>query len=708
MKATAQGLAIAVTILLGSSWASAGESKDLEKQLHRLERFIGSGANGQAWKRFLKWEQLEAQLKSESADPLIVAEVLARFRGTEKGLSLPQFAGARKALEAWAATLPPVAPSDLPKLIARAKEGYRPRGTEAAYAQLKTAQAALDRYLSRQEFGDTWVQYLHLEELKQAVNGNQSPDVAKLQELYPKFVSGAEGLELSPMSQLSAALRAYIDAVQTADSDATRKQFQQQLDKLSATVKEFDPQAHNGKGPDVLKALSWLEQAGQAPAVVAAVRKNFSRPNLYVHLDSKFMARAAVQQVDDTSPVRDVILGTDIYGTGHTLGKVELNLIPNDQQAHYELVFGGAVDADSVGYNGPATVYSTSRTTFTSRKQVLLGSRGITALPARTSARVSSHTNGLSTSINVPLLRRVVKNIAWKQVNQKQGQAEAIAARHAESRISSRFNDEVSGKLAEANGKFNKFLVLPMLRRGSRPEQLSFRTTADGMQIVGHYVNRERLAAPWAPPQVKAGAVMSAQLHESSVNNLSDMIAGQTWEDEKAKEMVKELLGKIPEAWQEQDEKGAGTITFADENPVTLLIDNNQVTLTLRAKGFTRGERTYEAMNITAAYKVDKTDGGILATRQGELDILPPNFVKGRRLSLPQTVLRNLLKKTFGKIFTEQIVSHGIEFQGELAKLGKLEVDEFSADDGWVAISWKQADRLAEKPQLKPAAFEKP
>src|SRR5688572_25813238 len=38
----------------------------LQDDVARLDRFLGKGANGQAWRKFLMWDQLQAQLAPDA------------------------------------------------------------------------------------------------------------------------------------------------------------------------------------------------------------------------------------------------------------------------------------------------------------------------------------------------------------------------------------------------------------------------------------------------------------------------------------------------------------------------------------------------------------------------------------------------------------------------------------------------------------------
>ena len=79
--------------------------------------------------------------------------------------------------------------------------------------------------------------------------------------------------------------------------------------------------------------LAWLDDARQVPSLTAAVRRALSHPNLYLHVSNRLVQSRIGGPISDTSPVRDCILGTSIYGTGWTNGQLTTELAPSPNQA---------------------------------------------------------------------------------------------------------------------------------------------------------------------------------------------------------------------------------------------------------------------------------------------------------------------------------------------------------------------------------------
>lgn len=75
----------------------------LAEAVRRLDRYLTpGGANGRAWKTYLKWEMLEGQLTKDQPPQLArLVEVYRRYTADKEGLELPVFADVARALRGY-------------------------------------------------------------------------------------------------------------------------------------------------------------------------------------------------------------------------------------------------------------------------------------------------------------------------------------------------------------------------------------------------------------------------------------------------------------------------------------------------------------------------------------------------------------------------------------------------------------------------------
>ena len=175
------------------TWAETPTaSTQVQVSLDALNRYVRNDANGQNWKRFLLSKQLAAELaKGDAADRDVLAAVLAKYSGREKGLDLPQFVAVKTALAAWIAELQqpapeqPVQPTQQPANLAaaarEAKASFAPVNLQKAMqakVELASAVRELERWLRRSGAGraEGWKKYLGWNDLVNVVAQEGPPD----------------------------------------------------------------------------------------------------------------------------------------------------------------------------------------------------------------------------------------------------------------------------------------------------------------------------------------------------------------------------------------------------------------------------------------------------------------------------------------------------------------------------------------------------
>jgi len=703
--------AVFVTGCLAAA-VQAAAPPELTASLARLDQYLATSttpANAAKWRNYLQLQGLQSQISANSSpDWTVLQTAWTRFHGTAPGLDRSPFVEVRFALDSWLNSLPTPSSGDLARALRGAQQqGYQPLGGLASsQSEARQALKALQAYLSTQQTGAGWTKFLQLDQINAALSAAQ-PAPATLRALQPRFVAGHPGLEIAPFIQAREALAAYVDRLEiTSQADAAAKY----ADALETVAAATEAKAASNNMPadmtaDLSAALAWLEQSGQVPHVVTAARRAHSQPNLLLSVSQNLLAARIDRPVQQTAPVRDMILGTDIYGTGTTTGQLRVDLVPASQQWLVDFLLGGQVQTTTTGYNGPAILYSNGTTTFSARKRLEIGPEGIRAAPAQTSAVTDSTLTGVGSSLNFRPLAKMVQKIARKKAGQQMGQAESIAARHAEERISRQLDAQVAEQLRTANANYAELFRSPLLQVGAFPQDVQFSTTDDALHLIAACAERGTLAAPGPAPAIPHAGVLSVQVHESLVNNLGRHLAGRTLDESAFKSKLEEKFKKLPENWEEPAPEKR-TLTFADQDPVALKLADGKVDFTLRAKHFTRGEKNFEAMNIHMVYEIQLQEHGVKLIRQGKLDVLPPGYTGSPDdLPLGQALLSKLLQKTFDKMFPEVVETKGLDLQDAWQRVGKLTPVHVEVAQGWFSAVWDRqtVPRVAARPSTQPA-----
>ncbi|HUY32020.1 MAG TPA: hypothetical protein VMV69_04505 [Pirellulales bacterium] len=672
----------------------------------RLDRYLTKdGANGRAWKRYLLWDDLQRALgPSDDLERRRIEAVYDRFRAGHRGLELAVFRDVALALRVYFdETSPPI--DALPALARSAKEHFiarTPADLARAKRPLVQALGRLDRYLSPAGAnGRAWKRFLMWDNLQRELAAQGGPDYVALDAVYHRFHSDHVGLELPVFRDVAQTLWAYRHLAEQVSNAGFHAEFEAHLEMLAKGLADYRQDAE-APLESIGEALGWLQRHRQALDVVRAIRAHLSQPNLYAQVSQGLIAAGSGRTVDETAPVRDFILGTSISGTGRTVGTASLRLVPDPHRAVIETVLDATNHSRTVGHNGPAIIFSAGETRITGCKRLVIDADGARGAPAKSSARTRTRVTGVG-STKRRLMGRIVRRVAQKRIPSQKSAGEQIAARHAEGTFNARLEAEVGATLSNANQTFQQRFRNPLVRRGEFPRLLRFSTTEDALRVEGLHDGPARLAAPSPPPDVSGRPDLALRLHESLVNNFATgLLAGRTIDKDQAERIALDIAGALPPQLQDDAGREPWAIEFAGPQPISLRIEKDRVTLTIRGRRFKSDRRVFDyPMNSTVGYRLENAGGAVKAVREGEVEVFPPDFVPGQggQLSLRQSTLRNLLKRRFDKIFTPEIVSQGLVFPGRMRRAGKLDLTQLQADRGWLTLAWRRRATNHEAPK---------
>jgi len=582
-------------------------------------------------------------------------------------------------------------PKELPAACRAAKADFRPLTAEdvqQAKTQLLADLKNLDRKLAADgRNGESWRTYLQWDKLRAQLNSDDGGDLDVLKSIYERFAADQQGLELVWFRNAAEALWRYRFLAASVDNEKLKPAYEQLLDSLAKHLEQYAARPTAENALQIGNAVGQLQDARQAPQVVNAVAHHFRRPNMLMQASADIITAALNDEVDYTEPFTDYILGTHIRGTGHTVGQVTAELIPDDKRGVVDMTFLGITESKNIGSNGPVQIHSNSATRIGARKRLWVDAKGFHALPASANAASESEINSIRGSA-------MAQRIASQRVTQQKGRAEQIAAQHAEQRAARRIDRRAAEAIARANDSYVAKIRRPLVDRKLFPQRFDFSSTAETLRLVGLQADYCQLGAPRpAPLKPNNKADLSLRMHESAINNLAASAwAGRTVSDKRIEAALVNLLGEVPEQLQDDEDQQPWAITFADEEPITLAFAGNKGVLTIRGRKYRRGDESYPGMNVTVVYQFTKTGRQFKAVRQGKLQINPPGFIsgKGEKLSSRQVVIRKLLDRRFGRIFKPEILIEDLELPDRWSKVGKLRPVELVAKDAWLAISWQR------------------
>jgi hypothetical protein len=567
----------------------------------------------------------------------------------------------------------------------------------AVRQQLLDATLRLDRYLtSGGATGNAWKRYLRFDELVTSLKAGSVPSDKTLTGVLRRLRADYAGLELPIFQSVAHALEDYIPLVRQQCQPSSQLDIEQNLEQLATHLEALPDPPTSDDVAEITRILGWLSERGLSAGLVMAVHNRLSQTNLQVQVSEGLIGKGSLREIRDrTMPVRDVILGTSIVGSGRTTGWVRTRLLSDANRALFETTLEATNYAQTIGCNGPARIGSNSTTQLKGIKSFYVDGTGFHVWAARSSADARSQIYGIWSNKH-GLMDRVVRKVATKRVGQQKRQAERIASRHAELQLNARLNTEANAQLGRAHADFTNKLRNPLVRLAQWPRDLRISTTDSQFRLSALHDSPSRLGAPIAPPKVPENVALVVQVHESLVNNYGDgLLAGQTVKQQQLDRLSMDLFGRRPPQLAHDEEKGPWAITFNSHEPILLHIDGGKASLTIRGRRFKSEVRTIDTpLDVTAHYRLLRQDNAAKAVREGELEVLPAGFVPGgdRKMNLRESRDANFVRHRFDDFFTPEITSQGLILPGQWARVGRLDLVELHADHGWVTLAWKMKD----------------
>jgi len=581
---------------------------------------------------------------------------------------------------------------ELPAACRAAKAAFRPLSQEdvrQARDELVQAVDRLDRRLKADgQNGANWRKYVELDNLQAQLQPDSEPEADALDKIHRKFAADHEGLDLIWFLDVRDAIRRYEFIAGLIGDTELRTAFGNLLDGLADQLQTCAAEPTAEESLAIGQALGQLSDARQVPTLVAAIRHHFARPNLFMQASADLVSAGIAEEVDETAPVRDIILGTNVRGTGHTLGNTTARLIPDDHRGVVDTIFLGTTTTKSVGTNGPMRVYSDGITRIGAAKRLWVNADGLHTLPAAANATTETKYTRMKAS------GRLALRIGSKQAYKQKAQSERVAARHAEQRVGRQIDEQAAEMIDHTNDNYIKKLHRPLVEHRLFPQQCDVSTTTNTLELVAMRADGSQLASPGPPPDLPDDDPdLAMRVHQSMIDNMAaGALGGKTVPDEQFEALMIEWLGELPENLQRDEDQDTWAISFATQQPVTVAFADNGFKVTIRGRKFHVGGDSHPGMNITAIYKIAETQQGFKAVRDGDLEIYPPGFVpgSGRRLNNRQMFIRTMLDRRFSRIFEKEILIEDMEPTGDWAKLGKMRPVRFTCEDGWMTMVWER------------------
>jgi hypothetical protein len=577
---------------------------------------------------------------------------------------------------------------------------------DSAAKHVNSASRALESYLGSIRNGDAWVKYLQMTDISGAIAGGDSDNAAatvdavqaKLKDKAGSADAATRTFVARPqLATYDQALGAYAAALRAPSVSANSPDLRKSLGELMGALEQYEETHAAAAAAAARKAFEDVRRTSPdgGDVISKALRSGYFNYNVRVVASEGFLTKLVGESRDETGPVRDFILGADVYGTQFTHTSVRIDLIPSGSNAQFDLVADGSVSSNTQGVTNQATVFTNGNHFFTASKRISFDGDRFWTQPARISVSANNTTTGASTNIRLPILHGVADRIAVRRAEEMRGESEAIAASRVQDRVLPQFNSEIDKQFGP-NGKANPQLAksLDALRElNLYPDARVWSTSDTELKLASRVMAANELGGSEPNPALVLGRGATILLHETALNNSTDRLelAGKTMTEDElqakleanfSKLLDREVKFKKKEKAEPTDEDSIRAFVFDKSDPLRFAVENGTLTVTLRAGFKQEGKEDIPTQIVTVpvTFSVDTKN---VVIEPGDVSVAaaePPES------AAKQLTRAGVIKKKISNAFPRTEVDR-VRYVTRDKKKVLVAVTRIRALDGWLSIT---------------------
>lgn len=624
---------------------------------------------------------------ADRADPAVLAATVEKLRaGAQTDFSDPIYQQLAGALARRISELRSVPRDRWPAACGEQSQKY----AKVTAAEVKTAREALlvrldalQRVLpSVSTSGDSWNEFLFWSETHDLVF-KDTRDLALLERLESRWQGAPLVWDAPELLEASLAVQSYIPLYRAwlaKETPETRVAAWTELGELL----DGDPSAASPNAARIAVLVDERESLGQATALTASIRREFSRPNVILRARTAWVQDQLSENISDRYTVNGVYAGVRQYGQGTLTGTMKCRILPSQSVGYAEFLFDSTARARTRGSSEGVTVVSTATTRIQGRKPFVLGAQGLTTSPATVTANASVVFN----SIDSPGLRRRQEE-ARRRTYARRPQAEAGAEADARRDTEAEMNTQ-GAKLVEEFNKSYTALRDRQFATHRRAPEIRVRADADTLRWECRLESPALFAAPGEPPPFDATAdvtlcLAASALEEQAFASLADK---QMTGGELSQAIAEIMGGDVDESGKNQD----FTATFA-KYPCKVQLADGQIRTKFYITAFDSDDVKYPAMTVDAEYNVEQRAGDLALVRQGSLRVRPWNIEEDKpaEISGRQQTLRVAVQRKLNRALAETYVWSSPKLPIDDSTETTLRVEAAQVAGGWLQVALKSA-----------------
>lgn len=564
---------------------------------------------------------------------------------------------------------------------------------DAARQKVIRQAQSLESYLGSIPNGSGWGKYLQLNEVRTAA-ATDAATTAKTRLKEKDSLADARARDFLSRPQFAnyeEAVDGYLNAVSAPAVAGNSPELRQRLGDLLKALEDYESTHASATSGAVRKAFDGVRtvapDGGEKLAV--ALRDNYFNYNLRVVATEEFLNKFIHQSRDEVGPVRDFILGANVYGNQNTHTDVGIDLIPSGNTAQFDLKAVGHIASNTSGVTDQATVYTYGNHMFTAVKRIVFDGDRFASYPARIGVSANNMTTGADT--NFGLFSGIADGIAVRRAEGMRGESEAIASSRIRDRVLPQFNSEVDKQFATLNPDVEARLA-SLRELNLYPDAKSWSTTDHELKVSTRLMAPAELGGSEPSPAMYLGRGITILLHDSLMNNSIDRqeFAGKTMTEGEIKAKIEaeatKLLGKEVKFSEEnapaKDDSGIKSIVFDKADPIRVHADDGTLIVTLRAGFQQEGKEDIPTQIITIPLQFSVTNESVII-EPGSFEVSAADKPESAAKQLAQA---GVIKKKLSSAFPKRELQRVKRINQKNIKTVTA-VTRIRSLDGWLSIS---------------------
>jgi hypothetical protein len=240
---------------------------------------------------------------------------------------------------------------------------------------------------------------------------------------------------------------------------------------------------------------------------------------IHIAATERFLDELIRVESQEEGPVRDCILGAEVVGSQSTETQVRVQLIPDPDQARFDIVLRGTTRNQTENRTSQAVIQADGNHRFDIAKSVQFdGKQLLTRSPAAWLYPCQRNRSAFTPASAIPILGPLVSQYALGIAEQQRPEAERITANRITQRVAPQFDKAIDSRLASLNRGLLQSLPQILPQFGIETPSTRVHTT-DQELIASLAWDSVRTVPEYNPPATPLEApILHVALHADAVN----------------------------------------------------------------------------------------------------------------------------------------------------------------------------------------------